>query len=93
MYGNELKKLVDRKHFVCEDDPMTTKQINRAIKHLNLEVIHNRGSGYSYFLDLTTGDQVGDSVYVCHLNQQTLDKWVHDAQWARNIAGSIYANV
>lgn len=62
---------------------MTTAKINRAIKKYNLEIVHQRGSGYSYFLDLITGNQVGDSVPVCYLNQQTLDKWVNDAQWAR----------
>jgi len=51
---------------------MTTEKINKAIKHLNLEIIHKRGSGYSYFLDLSTGYQVGDSVCVCYLNQLPL---------------------
>jgi hypothetical protein len=59
---------------------MTVKLINAAIKHLNLEII--KGSGYSYFLDLTTGSQVGDSVPVCYLNQLTLSKWVEQAELA-----------
>lgn len=62
---------------------MTKAKINRAIKKYNLEIIHERGSGYSYFLDLTTGDQVGESVCVCYLNQQSLEGWVEDARVAR----------
>jgi len=55
---------------------MTTSKINRAIKHLGLRIIHERGSGYSYFLDLETEDQVGESVPVCYLNQLSLEGWV-----------------
>jgi hypothetical protein len=62
---------------------VTTSKINRAIKHLGLEIIHKRGSGYSYFLDLTTGYQVGDSVAVCYLNQLPLNRWVEEAEEAR----------
>jgi hypothetical protein len=62
---------------------MTTSKINRAIKHLGLEIVHKRGSGYSYFLDLTTGDQLGDSVAVCYLNQLPLNRWVEEAEEAR----------
>ena len=59
---------------------MSTSRINRAIKHLGLEIIHQRGSGYSYFLDLQTGCQVGDSVPVCYLNQLSLQRWVEQAE-------------
>jgi len=62
---------------------MTTSKINRAIKHLGLEIVHKRGSGYSYFLDLTTGDQLGDSVAVCYLNNFSLNRWVEEAEGAR----------
>jgi hypothetical protein len=64
---------------------MTTSKINRAIKHLNLQIIHERGSGYSYFLDLQTEDQIGDSVLVCYLNQLSLTRWVEEAELARGI--------
>jgi hypothetical protein len=63
---------------------MTTSRINRAIKHLDLEIIHQRGSGYSYFLDTTTGDQIGASVQVCYLNTLSLEQWVQEAEAARN---------
>jgi hypothetical protein len=62
---------------------MTTAKINKAIKDLNLEIVHQRGSGYSYFLDLTTGNQIGESVVVCYLNQLTLPRWVEEAEYAR----------
>lgn len=58
---------------------ITSAKINRAIKHLNLEFIHARGSGYSYFLDRETGDQVGDSVAVCYLHHLSLEQWVEIA--------------
>ena len=64
---------------------MTTSRINRAIKHLGIEIVHKRGSGYSYFLD-AHGNQVGESIMVCYLNQQTLARWVEDAEHARKQA-------
>lgn len=62
---------------------MSTSLINRKIKHLNLEIIHNRKDAYSYFLDLTSGNQVGESVMVCYLNQLTLEEWVQEAKSAK----------
>ena len=59
---------------------MTVSRINRAIKHLNLEIVHKRGSGYSYFLDLKTGNQVGESIPSCYLNQLTLEGWIEQAK-------------
>ena len=64
---------------------MTTSQINRAIRHLNLEIIHQRGSGYSYFLDIATGTQIGDSVQVCYLSSLSLEQWVQEAEAARKL--------
>lgn len=63
---------------------MTSAKINKAIKHLNLEIVHQRGSGYSYFCDLTHGGQVGESVIVCYLHQLSLEQWVVEAVDARN---------
>ena len=57
---------------------LTVSVINRAIKHLGLEII--RGNGYSYFLDLKTGEQVGESVYVCYLSNLSLEGWIKEAQ-------------
>lgn len=70
---------------MCNTVSMTTAKINRAIKKYNLEIVHERGSGYSYFLDLTTGDQIGESVQGCYLHHQTLEQWIEDAKWAREI--------
>jgi hypothetical protein len=61
---------------------MTSAKINKAIKHLGLKVIHERGSGYSYFLDLVTENQIGESVQVCYLHQLSLERWVQEAQEA-----------
>ncbi len=59
------------------------RTINAAIRHLGLEIANTRGDGYSYFLDLKTGEQVGASVMVCYMNQLSLERWVEQAEWAR----------
>jgi hypothetical protein len=54
-------------------------QINRAIKHLGLELV--RGDGYFYFVSLDPAvGQVGESIMVCYLNQQALARWIEDAK-------------
>jgi hypothetical protein len=60
---------------------MTTAQINRAIRHTGLEIIHERGSGYSYFID-KQGSQIGCSVPVCYLRQFSIEQWVEEAEHA-----------
>ena len=62
------------------------RQINIAIKHLGLE-IQNNMNGYSYFTHIEDGTDlaghvVGESIYVCYLNQQTVGEWVKDAEIA-----------
>ena len=59
---------------------MTVKKINSAIRHTGLEIV--RGQGYQYFLD-TTGNQIGEAVMVCYLNQLSLRGWVLEAEEAR----------
>jgi hypothetical protein len=58
---------------------MTTAKINRAIKHLGLEIVHQRADGYSYFVEIGTGNSIGLSVMVCYLNQLSLEQWVEEA--------------
>lgn len=61
---------------------MTKSRINRAIRHLGIQIIGN-GDGYFYFVDLAAKiGQVGNSVMVCYLNQQSLQRWVSDAEAA-----------
>jgi hypothetical protein len=62
---------------------MTKKKINKAIAHLGIEIQAERGGGYSYFTDLKTGEQIGDSVMVCYLHHQELAEWVEDAERAK----------
>lgn len=57
--------------------------INRAIKPLGLEIQGNRRDGYFYFTDLFTGEQIGQSVFVCYLKQLTLAQWQATATAAR----------
>jgi hypothetical protein len=61
---------------------MTTARINKAIGHLNLEVVGN-GDGYFYFVDTVTGYQTGESVMVPYLNRLSLQQWAEEAEQAR----------
>ena len=61
---------------------MTTARINKAIRHLNLEVVGN-GDGYFYFVDTVTQYQRGECVMVPYLNRLPLDRWVREAEEAR----------
>ena len=59
---------------------MNKRTINAAISRAGLDVeIQNNSDGYSYFTSTKTGGQVGDSVMVCYLYQQTVAEWVNDA--------------
>ena len=62
---------------------MTTRKINAALRRAGLDVeIANNRDGYSYFLSTITGGQIGESVMVCYLKQQTVERWVSDARHA-----------
>ena len=50
-------------------------QINRKLKPLDIEIVNNR-DGYSYFVHLINGDQVGESVSICYINQCSVQEWV-----------------
>ena len=52
-----------------------------------LEIQNNR-DGYSYFTSTVTGGQIGESVMVCYLNQQSIDGWVSDARNALALEGA-----
>ena len=62
---------------------MTKAKINKAIQHLGIKIVGNRGAGYFYFVDIAEQiGQVGQSVMVCYLHQQSLQRWVSDAEYA-----------
>jgi hypothetical protein len=62
---------------------MNTRTINAALRRAGLEIeIQNNRDGYSYFTSTKTGGQVGDSVLICYLYQQTVEEWVSDARRA-----------
>jgi hypothetical protein len=62
---------------------ITKRAINSAIKRAGLPVIiENNRNGYSYFTSTETGNQVGESVCLCYLNQQSIELWVDDARFA-----------
>lgn len=61
----------------------TKRTINAALRRAGLPVeIQNNRDGYSYFTSTITGAQIGESVLVCYLQQQTVEGWVSDARYA-----------
>lgn len=60
---------------------ISKKAIDKAIRHLNMEIM--AGKGYRYFLDLTTGNQIGQAIMVCWYNQLTIKGWVNTAKFAK----------
>jgi len=60
---------------------LTINKINKAIKHLNLELV----KGYGYFYFAVTDFNYGiysqcSSVYVNKLNENTLEEWIAEAE-------------
>jgi hypothetical protein len=68
--------------YTADRPRLTRKTVNKAIAHLGLEIQDN-GDGYFYFTDTTTGDVVGDSVFACRLNFNSLPVWIMEAEDAR----------
>jgi len=64
----------------------TLKQVNRAIQKQVGNVSLCKGDGYFYVtsddrsLDLKLQSQQSTSIYVCHLNQQSVEAWVADVR-------------
>ena len=58
-------------------------QVNRAIKHLGVELVRGDDGSYFYFSLLNSDvGQVGEEIYRAHLNQAGLARWVSDAEYA-----------
>jgi hypothetical protein len=70
---------------------LTSARINSTIKKHNLEVAYTKGDGYFYFLDLTTGDKVGESVMVAKMHHLTIQQWRDAAAAARGTVAEGYA--
>ena len=61
---------------------VTQRAINSALRRAGLDVeIQNNRDGYSYFTHPEKG-QVGESVWVCYLNQMSVAGWVEKARHA-----------
>jgi hypothetical protein len=54
-------------------------QVNRAIRHLGIEVV--RGDGYFYFVS-KDDEMIGCSVMVPYVNSMSLDRWIRSAESA-----------
>lgn len=70
---------------------LTTARINSTIKKHGLEVAYTKGAGYFYFLDLKTGEQVGESVMVAKMHHLTIQQWRDAAAAARGSVADGYA--
>jgi len=64
----------------------TLAQVNRAIQKQVGNVTLRKGAGYFYVtsddrsLDLKLQSQHSTSIYVCHLNQQSVEAWISDVR-------------
>jgi len=64
----------------------TLAQVNRAIQREVGNVTLRKGAGYFYVtsddlsLDLKLQSQHSTSIYVCHLNQQSVEAWISDVR-------------
>ena len=64
----------------------TLKQVNEAIRREIGNVTLRKGAGYFYVtsddrsLDLKLQSQHSTSIYVCHLNQQSVEAWIADVR-------------
>ena len=57
------------------------RSIDRAIKHLGVEVHGKYGDGCYYFCSLKTGNTLdATSVYAARFNQLPLERWVKEAE-------------
>ena len=66
----------------CPYSPaQSVTQVNRAIKHLGVELVRGEEHFYFSLLDSDVG-QVGEEIYRAHLNQAGLARWVSDAEYA-----------
>ena len=66
---------------------ITTARINSTIKKHNLRVVYTKGSGYFTFVDLTTGDQVGENVMIARMHHYTIQQWREAAAQAAATRG------
>lgn len=65
----------------------TLKQVNKAIQEKVGNVILRKGEGYFYVasddyeLGLKLASLEETSIYVCHLNQQSVEEWLRDVRY------------
>lgn len=70
---------------------LTKARIDSTIKKHGLEVAYTKGDGYFYFLDLKTGDKVGESVMVAKMHHLSIQEWRDAAAAARGTVADGYA--
>jgi len=64
----------------------TLKQVNKAIQKQIGNVILQKGNGYFYVsseddrIGLKLASLYSTSIYVCHLNQQSVEDWIKDVR-------------
>lgn len=63
---------------------ITTATVNRAIAERGGKEILINGKGYFYFWEGDAPDWQSSSVYVCRLNDLTLEQWIAEWEAKRN---------
>ena len=58
----------------------TLRQVNKALVAKGYKFALVRGDGYFYFEPTGKDDKFGPTVYVCYLNQLSLDRWVEELE-------------
>lgn len=70
---------------------LTKSRIDSTIKKYGLEVAYTKNAGYFYFLDLKTGNQVGESVMTARMHHLSIQQWRDAAAAARGTVAEGYA--
>lgn len=69
---------------------LTSARINSTIKKHNLKVVYTKGDGYFYFVDLNTGDQVGENIMIAKMHHYSIQQWRDAAAAARGSVADGY---
>ena len=57
---------------------LTLNKVNKTLQKYDPEVELVKGNGYFYFCGGDCSDWYTSSVYVCRLNQLSLDRWIEE---------------
>lgn len=70
---------------------LNSARVNSTIKKFGVKLAYTKGDGYFTFLDLETGNQVGENVMVAKMHHLTIQQWRDEAARARGSVADGYA--